>query len=519
MELDMPTDIDEHETLDASQCHQCLPNAQFSHAVTERQLIETHISCIFLTGEFAYKVKKNINLGFVDYSTLEKRKHFCELEVELNRRFAPNIYLGVVAVYETLNGLQFGSSEISKTDLNLQFEIVDYAVKMRQFSQEAIVANRLDHDELTAQSVEDFGRYIAKFHARIRSADPTFKRIQPCQIYCDAIENFRTLLDPLANDPRSKVLEELEVWTHEKFECIQPKLQDRLEQGKVKRCHGDLHLKNVIQLDGKLNAFDGIEFSEKFQYVDVLSEVAFPVMDFIARGRRELGWRLLNAYLEATGEYDLGVLRFYLIYRAMVRAKVAWLNPANHTESRRVECASDSSPNDTFAGPWDKYIDVASYFAFELKPKLSITHGFSGSGKSTAAMDVIDAEGGIRIRSDVQRHRLARQFDVSEKYCSEMNELVYMQLTTLAKDVIKCELPIIIDAACLKQIDRQRFIELATELAVQFEIIECTAPVAELRRRLKSRTNDPSEANTKVLELQLANHDPLTQAEANFVLS
>ena len=319
MKFVMSTNIDKSETLKPSRCHQWLAHAQFSHPVTEKQLIETHISCIFLTGEYAYKVKKNVNLGFVDYSTLQRRKHFYDLEVKLNRRFAPEIYLGVVAVLETPDGLRFAETESeSAIDTTAQFEIVDYAVKMRQFSQGAIVANRLDHNELTAQSVEEFGRYVANFHSGIESADPSLEYVQPNQIHLDAIENFETLLDPLAGDPRFKVLEELEVWTEKQFESLQPKLEARLEQGKVKRCHGDLHLKNVIQVDGKLSAFDGIEFNEQFQYVDVLREVAFPVMDFFARGRRDLGWRLLNAYLEATGDYDLEVMRFYLVYRAMV---------------------------------------------------------------------------------------------------------------------------------------------------------------------------------------------------------
>ena len=132
-------------------------------------------------------------------------------------------------------------------------------------------------------------------------------------------------------------------------------------------------------------------------------------------------------------------------------------------------------------------------------------------------MNVIDVEGGIRIRSDVQRHRLARQLDVSKKYSSEMNELVYSQLLELAKEGIKSGLPIIVDAAFLKQVRRQPFFELAVELDVPFEIIHCNAPLTELRSRLESRTNDPSEANIKVLEIQMVNYDPLSEEETNFV--
>lgn len=494
----------------------CKPVEQycFPHPVSERTLIETHISCVILTGEFAYKIKKDVDFGFVDYTTLERRKQFCELEVELNRRFAPELYLGVVPVIRVGDKTYVGEFDTESTG----GEIANYAVKMKQFPQSAILANRLNDPSLTAEAVEQFGRYVANFHATIESAIPTMEFCQPPQVLKDAGDNFAVLLEPLKGDSRFNRLKRLQLWNVEEGISLCPKMEKRLTRGLVKRCHGDLHLKNIIQHGGQLLAFDGIEFNEQFQYVDVLSEIAFPIMDFVARGRSDLAWRLLNSYLEATGNFeDLDVLRFYLVYRAMVRAKVAWLNPRNHTEERRAEFASVENPNDPFAGPWDKYIATAEYFAFGLTPKLSITHGFSGSGKSTVAMRVIDAEGGIRIRSDVLRQRYALRFQVTDKYSREMNEWVYASLEELAGDGVLAGFPITADATFLKFNRREAFQRMAISLGVPFEIINCEAPFEELCSRLEARVDDPSDANVDVLKLQLANHDPLTDEERQYV--
>ncbi|MEL7498651.1 MAG: AAA family ATPase [Planctomycetota bacterium] len=497
-----------------------LEKAIFPHPVQQLERIDTHISIVILTGDFAYKLKKPVDMGFVDYTSLEKRKHFCELEIDLNQRFAPALYLGVVPVIKTKDGIRFGClpDPHHKSLESAQEDIIDYAVLMRQFSQSAIVANRLTNAELTFDAVESFGRELAAKHDTFEAIRPDDSFAQPQQIVNDAIENFSLLINPLENDRRSEPLRKLEQWTALEGAELQKKFESRLEKGKVKRCHGDLHLKNIIQLDGELIAFDGIEFNESFQCIDVFSEVAFPVMDFMARGRHELGWRLLNAYLEWSGDYaDLEVLRFYLVYRAMVRVKVAWLNPANHSESRRLEYATEAFPDDPHAGPWDKFITIASFFAFGMKPKLAITHGFSGSGKSTVAMRIIDDEGGIRIRSDVLRHQLADQLSIDDKYSPEMSDIVYNELARLAKSGLNAHFPMIADATFLKRKRREAFQSLANEFSITFEIIDCVAPFDELCQRLELRTSDPSEADVNVLKKQMKNHDPISVSEKGFV--
>ena len=495
-----------------------LSREAFPHDVSNLQLIETHISWVILTGPFAYKIKKPVKFDFVDYSSQQSRKDFCKKEFELNGRFAPDLYLDVVPIYEKNGKLMVGSDSVLNDEKNTSLKPIEYAVKMRQFSQDAILAARLERSELTPAAIEQFGKYIADFHDSIEGVDPSLKCVQVEQIEHDVKDNFAVFHNALGDNQRIRSLAKLEAWTEEQLRTCNSVFENRLNSGKVRRCHGDLHLKNVVQIDEQLIAFDGIEFNEGLQWIDVLSEIAFPVMDFVARGRTDLGWRLLNAYLESTGDYEnLEALRFYLVYRALVRAKVTWLNPQNHTDSIRQKYSRDAAGPDEFAGPWDKYLKAALYFAFELKPNLSITHGFSGSGKSTVAMKLIEREGGIRIRSDVERHRFARLSPTEDKYSREMNDKVYDRLLKLAESTIKVGLPVVIDATFLKINRRLPFEKLANRLQVDFRIIACEASYDDLCQRINERRADPSEANLDVLNEQMATHDPLTTEELQYV--
>lgn len=501
----------------------------YPHEVSDIRIHETHISWVILTGPFAYKIKKPVVFDFVDYSTLERRKAFCEKELELNRRFAPNLYLGVVPIFEfdsklvvgdELGVQQSGGSQAEKRLLANQANShpIEYAVKMRQFRQEAIAAAMIKDGELIASDVERLGLDIAKFHESIECASLRLASVTSEKILADAIDNFTLLNTAFENDSRHQTVQHLEKWSAGQFWCRQSLFSARLAAGKVRRCHGDMHLNNIVHWDGRLVPFDGIEFNEDFQWIDVCSEIAFPVMDFAARGRADFGWRLLNAYLEATGDYrGLSVLRFYLVYRAMVRAKVTWLNPKNRTAEVRRKYSTDPSHVDPLAGPWDKYLQAAVNFAFELKPSLSITHGFSGSGKSTVAMQEIARTGGVRIRSDVERQRLGGQLQTPNRYTPEMSDRVYELLLELARAVIEAGLPVVVDATFLNRGRRQDFARLANELQVEFRIIDCAAPFEELCQRIRNRGPDPSEATIEVLKMQMQTHQPLSREELGFV--
>jgi uncharacterized protein len=485
----------------------------FPHPVTEVKLLETHISYVVLTGDYAYKIKKRCKFNFVDYSTLDLRHHFCLKELEYNRRLAPELYLEVVPIYEKENGsLRVAASpEVSPGSA----QPIEYAVKMRQFPQEIILSARVDHHELTAASVDQFAKDVARFHDEIERVAPELECIQPNRIRQDAIDNIVALQAGLSQDARShSLLMSLLDWTEREFDLRKRAFQSRIERGFVRRCHGDMHLNNLIQLQGRVLAFDCIEFNEEFQWIDVLSDLAFPFMDFVAKGRSDLAWRLLNAYLEARDDWlGLEVLRFYAVYRALVRAKVHWMAaPKRLTSGCRI--GVDPQP-----GPWEPYIKTAVSLAFPAPPRLTITYGLSGSGKSTKAMKSVEKQGGLRIRSDVERNRVSKSSSTHRKYAQESKDQIYVHLCELSRLLLSWNYNVIVDATFLKHAWRQRFRELAENMQVAFELLACEAPIDELERRIANRRSDASEATMAVLHQQLAENEPLTERELAHVRS
>lgn len=509
----LPQDL----TFDVNSIQDLFDGSAFPHEVGDIQILETHISWIILTGPFAYKLKKSVKFDFVDYSTLNRRKHFCEEEVKLNRRYASEVYLGVVPVFRTEKGIRFGDEHESVA--GRESTTIEHAVKMHQFPHDSIFANQLQSPDSTCADVEHFGKDIGKFHAAIELAPPTLPVVQPKRMFQDARDNFTSLATNFATHEKLTQIDELAKWTSSQFVQLADLMLQRLKSGKVRRCHGDLHTKNIIKLDNRLVPFDGIEFNEALQWNDLVSEIAFPVVDLISRGRSDLGWRLFNGWLEFTGDYgSLPLLRYYLVYRAMVRAKVTALNPKNRLAER---CDNDSKEHNPFAaeaGPWDKYFRAARQIAFTIKPFLWITHGLSGSGKTTKANRVVEKLGGIRIRSDVERHRLAKSLDISSEYAAPMNENVYLHLKEMARLGIKSEIPTIVDATFLQRKRRDEFKRLARELDVPFGILHCQETIDELKKRIKNRRDDASEATCRVLEEQLGNQEPLELDEKRLVI-
>ncbi len=480
----------------------------YPHEVLEIELLETHISWVILTGVYAYKIKKPVDFGFVDYSTLTRRKRYCDLEIQLNQRFAAELYLGVVPISEAGQRLRVGDVDSEPGDGPTQ-RILEYAVKMRQFPQDAIVAARLEHPDLTSDSVADFGHRLAQFHHALEPASANLVHAEPRHVLDDVQDNFTVVERFSLPESGRRMLADVARWTARQRARMASRFSHRLAIGKVRQCHGDLHLKNMIQLDGQIHAFDGIEFNEYFQWIDVLSELAFPVMDFIARGRPDLGWRLLNAWLEAAGDYlDLDVLRFYLVYRAMVRMKVSLLND----ESAGIDDAAVANQSG-----WEKYLRTAQFFASGMQPGLTIMHGFSGSGKSTMALNLIESGGGIRIRTDVERHRRFAVTPRGDKYSAQFTDRVYHRAHRLAASGIRAGFPVIVDGTFLTAAHRHLFARLAAEHRLDFQIIDCQAPYDELCQRIRRRHADPSEATVSVLEKQMREHDPLTPVELQHV--
>ncbi len=506
----------------------------YSHTVKNLRVRETHISWVLLTGEFAYKIKKPVDLGFADFSTLEQRRFFCREELRLNRRYASDMYLDVIPITQEAGGLRVDG----------RGEPVEFAVRMRQFDERLLLSQLLADGKLQRDQIDELALVAAAAHNSAPRADEVTAWGSAAQIGEPAAENFETLRSLVVEPSRIRQLRELADWSRKQHRRLTETFTSRRREGFIRECHGDLHLGNVVLWGGRVTPFDCIEFNPGFRWIDVMNEVAFVVMDLDDHARPDFGWRFLNAYLERTGDYaGLRVLPFYLVYRAVVRAKVDAL--------RLQQAGLTGREQQRLATEWHGYLDLAQHYAASINttvptevpntssrstsspnrvshpPCLTITHGLSGSGKTTGTERMIEQPGAIRLRSDVERKRLfgvgasqPRTAAVGEDlYSPAANERTYDRLAELAEDVIRAGFSVIVDATFLKRAQRRRFQQLAADLGVPFQILAFDADENTLRERIQQRQaegRDASEATVEVLERQLHTREPLTEEERSF---
>lgn len=475
--------------------------ACYPHPVRRMEIMQTHISWVILTGDYAYKIKKPVNLGFLDFTSLEARRRFCEEELRLNRRFAPRIYLGVVPITGGNHGPRMDGSGPA----------LEYAVKMREFPQAALLSAMLGRNAITPGLLQTLAAIIADFHAIAPSAIATPGVNTGVGALAPALDNFRQMLPLLQDSADIAAAEKLQAWTLHEHHLHASLFTQRLAAGRVRECHGDLHLGNIALIDDRPTPFDCIEFDPVLRWIDVMSEVAFVVMDLEAQQRRDLAGAFLNAYLEASGDYSgLAVLRFYLVYRAMVRLKIALIRARQQGTGMRA-CRD--------------YLKLASGCCDERRGAVIITHGPPGSGKTTLTQQAIAALGALRVRSDIERKRLHGLSALepsgsgigSGMYDATATASTYRQLARHARSVSAAGWPVIVDATFLKHAQRAEFRALAAELGVPFVIASFEAAPEALRARVAARAahgGDASEATPAVLDAQIAGCDALTAEES-----
>ena len=468
------------------------------------QVLETHISWVLLTGAFAYKIKKPVNLGFLDFSRLEQRSFYCLQELRLNRRFAPQLYLDVIPIGGTAEKPHLGATE----------NVFEYALKMVQFQQEERLDRVLARGELSPTLCDSLTEEVAQFHQSIAVAagETTFGNYD--EVHVPVEESFRQIASRIAGTTQTTALSR---WCQETHASHVGEFTRRKMDGFIRECHGDLHLENMVRLEGQVVLFDCIEFSERLRWIDVASDLAFVLMDLTFRSRPDLANRLVNTYLEITGDYGaLAVLRYYLVYRALVRASVSCIRAFQAD----VSLADRSAILEGYA----QHLKLAETYTRPFSPFLAITHGVSGSGKTTYTQALVEAVSAIRIRSDIERKRLiglpakARSTAnaAAELYSPAMTSKTYEQLAKLARTVVDAGYPAIVDATNLKHFHRRRFRQLADELRIPFVILDFHAPEFLLRERLEQRSRggeDASEATISVLEQQLRAREALTAEE------
>jgi aminoglycoside phosphotransferase family enzyme/predicted kinase len=485
----------------------------YEHPTTEITVLQTHISWVVLTGPYAYKVKKPVNLGFVDFSTLAKRHFFCQEELRLNRRLAPQLYLEVVAI----------SGTPERPRLHGPGPPIEYAVKMRQFAQEHLLSHLIGEGTLHVSHIDDLAHEVSAFHARIEVAAPMSCLGTPEAIYQPVQENFQHLFDAIDDPVRQAHARELEAWCQRTFVARRPDVVARKRDGFVRECHGDLHLGNMVLLDDDVVIFDCIEFNDHLRWIDVASDVAFLTMDLEDRGRSDLAHRFLHGYLEATGDYGLLLLLpFYCTYRATVRAKVAGIRLGQGA----LPPAEAAHVREAFGS----YLDLAAQYTRPSRPRLLITHGVSGSGKTYGTQRLIEATGAIRLRSDVERKRLyglaplerSTGHSALKLYAPEVTQRTYEQLAQHAAVVMQAGFTAVVDATFLTRAQRDAFRRLATQLGVPCTILDFRAHTATVQRRVARRSahaDDASEADLTVLHGQCATREPLTAEEQSCALT
>ncbi|MFI9654875.1 AAA family ATPase [Guyparkeria sp. GHLCS8-2] len=457
--------------------------------------LQTHISHVFLTGPWAYKIKKPMNFGFLDFSSLDRRRHFCEEELRLNARLAPELYDSVL-------GLDADGKLIEAND-----NAEEFVIRMRRFDQ----ADRLDHvarriglDEALVEQIAD---QIAAFHAKAEVAATETHFGEPDTVWAPMQQNLEQIAPLLETDADRDRLAEMERLSRTAFEAIRPTLEQRKREGHIRECHGDMHLANMALQDGAVTIFDGIEFNDDFRWTDTANDLAFALMDLNKRKLIAPARQLLNRYLEISGDYEaLPTLRFYQGYRAAVRAKIALLS------------LRDGMPDEERDAAWAdfrEYTDLANAFFTPAKGELFITMGVSGSGKSLASRELVLGRGAIRVRSDAERQRMFT--DPAERYTEMASDSTYNRLAEIARLGTQSGWPMAIDATFLERARRQQFETLADEIGVPYTIlfIECdNEQLLEYLRERQAHGGDISEADEQVLQHQLQKLESLGPDEA-----
>ena len=480
--------------------------ARYPHPVGHVEIVETHISWVLLTGHYAYKIKKPVDLGFLDFSTLDKRREYCAAELRLNRRLAPQIYLNVVAITGSPHAPALGRA-------GTPFE---YAVKMAQFPQSAQLDRVAARGQLRREHMDQLAVELAAFHGRIEAAGPDSPFGTPEHVFEPVTENFRQIRARVGPELHAQ-LDRLENWSRLQYTLLTPTFLARKRDGFVRECHGDAHLANMALLDGEIVLFDCIEFNDNLRWIDVMNELAFTVMDLDDRGHPELGRRLLNTYLEITGDYaGLTAFRFYQVYRACVRAKVAAI--------RLSQPGIDSAELELALAAYRGYADLAERYTRPTAAILLLMQGLSGTGKTALSGTLLEQMDLIRLRSDVERkrlHGLATMADSHSEVASGMygdaaSVQTYNRLAELSTTLLHAGFSVIVDAAFLRRPQRQLFSEIARAAGVPWAILTLQAPEALLRERIvqrRDRGEDASEATAQVLAHQLQSAEALSTEE------
>lgn len=473
--------------------------------------IQTHISCVFLAGEFVYKVRKPVRFSFLDYSSLEKRRHFSREEVRLNRRLAPGIYLGVLPILRRESGYALGD-EGSHHEAS---EIAEYAVKMRRLPEDRILEGLVSKKQVGKQEIAKIAARLVQFHAEA-SSERADTYGTSSSISKAVIGNLEECAPCVGETLSREEFERISNFLRGFIATNETLFAERVADGRVREGHGDLRCEHIC-LAEQIVAFDCVEFSERLRYGDVASDLAFLAMDLDRLEAPELADELVAAYTEQTHDKHLAkLMRFYKCHRAMVRGKVSTLK-SQEAEVPEPECERAGQTALTC-------FHLADRYAAGTASALVVVCGLSGSGKSTVARALARRFGFENLNSDAIRKRMfqgEQSSSTSGEYRAGMydersNQLTYDSLLAEAEKSLRHGEGVIVDATFKDSANRHRFVELAERCKVPILFVECRTDENEIHRRLLSRQqqgNSISDATWEVYLRQKEEFVPITELD------
>lgn len=473
-------------------------SATYRHPAGRIVRIETHISIVYLAGRYAYKIIKPVAPGFADFTEAATRRHCCEAQMRLNKPLARALYLDVLPVVRTAGRLQPGANGTA----------IEYTVKMRRFDEAGLFSRLAERKALTPRDIDGAARRLADYHRRA-PRDVPLARYGSAALLRTQIEAVNASLRANVSHP---ALREISTWCAHQLDTHASAIDRRRADGFVRGCHGDLHLDNVVRWRGQIAMFDCIDFDDALRWIDVANDIAFLVMDLRARAGAHLSNRLLNRWLDVSGDHAaLALMPLYVVYRALVRAWVAYLKGRNTSARKTSDAARDTQ----------RYIEAACAEMQRPRPVLLLCHGYSGSGKSVASRALAELCGAVHLSSDVERKRLVSSRERAgrlgvEHYTHDARDAIYDHLLGLASGVLKNGYSVIVDATFIGRIHRNAFFALAERLDVPVRMLDFHAERSVLAQRIEARkreVRDASDADTSTLALQLASADPLTEDE------
>ncbi len=383
----------------------------YEHSTSGFTLLETHISWVLLTGDYVYKIKKPMDFGFLDFSSLEKRKKYCDMELKLNRRLAPDLYESVIPI----------SGSANSPKINDDSEVFEYAIRMRQFPLDAVFETMYKKRQLPKKYLLDVASQLADFHSLAEKSPDNSPYGSPEHVWFPVHQNFEQIRPLLKDEGDIQQLDKIEDWTTNEYQNNLPIIKERKTRGYIKACHGDVHLGNIALFNNKITLFDGIEFNEDFRWTDTMADLGFLVMDLESKGLSDYAAAVIDSYMENSGDCcGLALLSFYKSYRAMVKAKVALFKLYSEGVDEKVIKEAFTE--------YRHYSALAESYCQKHKPVLMVTNGLSGSGKSTVSDYIVTSLQAIRLRSDVERKRL---FGLKANESSkDLNEDIYTEDVT-----------------------------------------------------------------------------------------